>query len=217
MNCPFCLKTIEVSGAAPAFCPWCGKALSASPEDGFAAELASAVAQEDPVKQHELLMDLKRRYPDQPEVERRLLYLGRMYERGGKPDFYRIPFWPLCALDKNAPVFPREREKMLASFFGNPEVERVAALFDDREAFLDEYYRYMCASFVDMFLKHANRNMMFLSFRRSERDVCARCAKQMQDILRAAEQSPLVPEAQRARLISSLRLGFEDVFGVSLP
>ncbi len=217
MNCPFCLKNIEVSGAAPAFCPWCGKALTKAPDGGFASELASALGLEDPVQQHEQLLLLKQRYPDQPEVDRRLLYLGRMYERGGKPDFYRIPFWPLCALDKSAPLPRREREKMLASFFANPEVERVAGLFEDREAFLDEYFRYMCARYVDVFLKHANRNMMFLSFKRSERDICARCARQLQDILREAELSPHVPEDQRARLITSLKLGFEDVFGVSLP
>ena len=112
MICPACKKQIDIAVQRPSFCPWCGERLPA--EDGdLEGKLNAVRAKDDPVEKHALLIKLREEYPDCLAVEREILYLGRMHERIGRPDFYRIPFWPLSALEKPKDFTRGMRREML--------------------------------------------------------------------------------------------------------
>lgn len=209
MKCPFCGKESEDRGL---FCCWCGAKLTA--EASEEEELIRAALDcEDPVRQHEKLLEAQARFPNSREVRRRLLYLGRMYERGGKPDFYRIPFWPLNALEKPRDFSARERKKMLDSFFRNPEIDAVGALFPDAAAFRQAYFDYMADRYVDMFIKSATSNNSFLGFRRRPADVTARCETAVVNMIAGLRRSEDVPEADKRPMEKALAAGFERQFG----
>lgn len=212
MNCTSCGKKIDTSAGIPQFCPWCGVKLENEQSD-LAVMLEEALAVEDTAARHEKLLAVRERYPDRPEVERQLLYLGRLYERGGKPDFYRIPFWPLNALEKPREFSARERKKMLETFFLNPEIGRVGAMTEDPQAFRREYFNYMAEQYVDMFLKHSNSNTTFLGFRRKPADVAARCENELITMLCNLDSSPDVPDTDKPEMRSALIRGFGAVFG----
>ena len=189
MNCPKCGK--EIIDTQARFCPYCAAGLDA----GESAEiLALADRETDLARKRELLLEARRRFPDDFQVEKRLLFQGRLGERGGKPDFYRIPFW-------------------LDSFFNNPDIARVAAMSGDPEALEKEYFEEMGFGYVDMFLKEANSNRFFLGFRRSERDVRSRCRVSLDTMIKNLRTSGDVPDRYRALLEEALEKGFIRVFG----
>ncbi|MCR4622794.1 MAG: zinc ribbon domain-containing protein [Clostridiales bacterium] len=207
MNCPACGR--EIIDAQARFCPYCAVSLDAGE---LASILARADAETDQTKKRELLLEAKSRFPGDFEVEKRLLFQGRLGEKGGKPDFYRIPFWPLIALERPGEFSSRERSKMLDCFFGNPEIARVSALSPDPEAFEREYYEEMGFRYVDMFLKEANSNKYFLGFRRSERDVMGRCRAALNKMLINLRTSKDVPDRCRVPMEEALEKGFKRVF-----
>ncbi|MBR5379119.1 MAG: hypothetical protein IK140_01145 [Clostridia bacterium] len=210
MICPACKKQIDLSTGRPLFCPWCGERLPA--EELLEERLREARAEDDPVTKYALLMKLREEYPGRLEVEREILYLGRMYERGGRPDFYRIPFWPLSALEKPREFSRGMRREMLTRFFENPELERVAGMAPDREAFIGEYLDEMAAGYVDLFIKHSNANSMFLGFRLSKADNERRCEKALIPMLINVNKSENVPPQWKDRLCRALVKGFERAF-----
>ena len=208
MNCPKCGK--EIIDTQARFCPYCAAGLGT----GESAEiLAQADRETDLTRKRELLLEARRRFPDDFQVEKRLLFQGRLGERGGKPDFYRIPFWPLTALERPGEYSARERSRMLDSFFSNPDIARVAAMSGDPEALEKEYFEEMGFGYVDMFLKEANTNRFFLGFRRSERDVRSRCRVSLDTMIRNLRTSGDVPDRYRALLEEALEKGFIRVFG----
>ncbi|MBO7359269.1 MAG: zinc ribbon domain-containing protein [Clostridia bacterium] len=208
MNCPRCGK--QIIDIQARFCPYCASELDA----GECAELLALADKEtDLSRKRELLLEARERFPGDFRVEKRLLFQGRLGEKGGKPDFYRIPFWPLTALERPEEYSRRERSKMLDSFFSNPDIERVAALSGDPEALKKEYFEEMGFGYVDMFLKEANSNRFFLGFRRSERDVKNRCRGSLDTMIKNLRTSEDVPDRYRALLEEALEKGFIRVFG----
>lgn len=208
MNCPACSRAIIDTGAR--FCPYCARPL----DPGESAEmLARADRETDLTKKRELLLEARERFPDDFEVEKRLLFLGRLGEKGGKADFYRIPYWPLMALERPGEFSARERAQMLDSFFGNPEIGRVAAMSGDPDAFEKEYFGEMGFRYVEVFLKESNSNKYFQGFRRSERDVRCRCRESLDRMVKNLRTSADVPETYRALMEEALEKGFARVFG----
>ena len=212
MICPACKKQIDIAVQRPSFCPWCGERLPA--EDGdLEGKLNAVRAKDDPVEKHALLIKLREEYPDCLAVEREILYLGRMHERIGRPDFYRIPFWPLSALEKPKDFTRGMRREMLERFFENPELKRVAAMSPDADAFIGEYLDEMAARYVDLFIKHSNANSMFLGFRLSKADCERRCERAVIAMLVNISKSEDVPQEWRGRLFRAVIKGFERSFG----
>ena len=81
MNCPKCGK--EIIDTQARFCPYCAAGLGT----GESAEiLAQADRETDLTRKRELLLEARRRFPDDFQVEKRLLFQGRLGEKGGKPD-----------------------------------------------------------------------------------------------------------------------------------
>ena len=210
--CKSCGGKWEYDKTLPKFCPLCGKEIEADGGDKVAALLAEAAKIEDPVRKYEVLNRALALAPADPEVNRQLLYLGRMYERGGKPDFYRIPFWPLTALEHPGEVPKKEKQKMLDTFFKNPEVGRVAELFEDRDGFLADYYDYMALMYVDIMMKGSTANNSFLGFPRRKDEVCRRCANGLVTMLKNLDKAEIPSEEQKTTLRASLIRAFGKVF-----
>jgi hypothetical protein len=208
VNCPKCGK--EIIDAQARFCPYCAAELDT---DECAELVFQADRETDLSRKRELLLKARERFPGDLRVEKRLLFHGRLGEKGGKPDFYRIPFWPLTALERPGEYSARERSRMLDSFFNNPDIARVAAMSGDPEALEKEYFEEMGFGYVDMFLKEANSNKFFLGFRRSERDVRSRCRVSLDTMIRNLRTSGDVPDRYRALLEEALEKGFIRVFG----
>lgn len=216
MICPECRKEVRSPDGLPLFCPWCGTKLSLSGDAELNSLLTRADNERDYAKKHEILLDAAKRYSDNIEIEKRLLFIGRLWEKGGKPDFYRIPYWPLNALEKPGEFSARERAKMLSSFFDNPEVARIAALSGDERAFLSEYYHRMAADYIDLFIKNATSNNSFLFFRRSENNRLSRYAGCVKAMIANLENAEAVPQDLKPVMKQALLSGFRTVFGVDL-
>ena len=101
---------------------------------------------------------------------------------------------------------------MMEAFFENPELARVCALTPDEETFWHDYFDEMAAQYVELFIKCASANSLFLGFKRRPNDVMKRSAACAADMLRNIEGGDLVPEAHRQALEASLWRGFERVF-----
>ena len=213
MNCTSCHKTISTLQGIPAFCPWCGCALERDERAELECMLDAIRAEQEPVRRHELIMEAEARFPDAIEPRQERLYLGRMWERGGKPDFYRIPFWPLNAIERPGQFPARERRRMLETFFHNPEVDEVSLLAPDRDAFYDDYYGTMAEKYVELFIKNSNANSFFLGFRRSAKDSLRRCAECVAAMLKNLAASAEIDEKAKLSLGRGLIKGFETVFG----
>ncbi len=212
MNCPSCGKMLPLVGSA-AFCPHCGEKIVLSGDEGLNRLLLECENESDYAKKHALLMKAREQYPNEIEIEKRLLYIGRLWERGGKPDFYRIPFWPLSALEKPGDFSRKERAKMLSTFFKNPEAERVAALHADKAAFYNEYYIRMAAGYIEWFIKDCTTNNMVLFFRRSEKSRQFRYAECVRTMLTNLAASEDVSAQQKEWMATALKCAYEQVFG----
>ncbi len=211
MRCPECGRVFPVDGDAPRFCAACGAALHAD-DGGRCALLEAADEEPDAARRRERLLAAREAWPDDYEIERRLFYIGRLYERGGKPDFYRIPFWPLQALEHPRDFSARERSRMMEAFFENPEIPRVCALAPSEEVFWRDYLNEMAKEYVELFIKCASANSLFLGFKRRSNDVMRRSAACVAQMLRSIEEGTLVPEARRQALEAALWRGFGQVF-----
>ena len=211
IRCPKCGRAFPVSGDAPRFCSACGAALQAD-DDGRQALLKTADEEPDAARRREMLLAARETWPDDYEIERRLLYLGRLYERGGKPDFYRIPFWPLQALEHPRDFSAKERARMLETLFEGSELARVCALAPDEDAFWRDYLGEMARQYVELFIKCASANSLFLGFKRRPNDVMKRSAACVAQMLQNIETGAQVPEARRQALEAALWRGFEQVF-----
>jgi len=204
--CTHCGAEYTYENEAPAFCSKCGHRLSLA--DGLETELTAALKTEDTGARYEKLLEIRAAHPDAYPVEFEILCIGRMHERGGKPDFYRIPFWPLAAFETPKQFSKREREKMLVSFFENEDVMRVAALSEDEDAFYRAYYLRMARGYVDLCLKGRNSNASFWGFKRKPQDVMKRCAGPLKKMIENIENAGYPSEKDRGLLAEALRQAF---------
>ena len=211
IRCPKCGRIFPADGDAPRYCSACGTALRAN-DGGRQALLRAADEETDAARRRERLLAARETWPNDYEIERRLLYIGRLYERGGKPDFYRIPFWPLQALEHPRDFSAKERARMLETFFEGPELARVCALAPDEDTFWRDYLDEMARQYVELFIKCASANSLFLGFKRRPNDVMKRSAACVAQMLRTIETGAQVPEARRQPLEAALWRGFEQVF-----
>lgn len=209
--CPNCGKQSLFDSERPVFCSKCGQRFTEGGDDE-SSMLSKAAAEKDYAKKHELLLKVLEKYPGSLEAEKQLLYLGRLWERGGKPDFYRIPYWPLSVFETPRSFSARQREEMMSRFFDNPELERVAELMPDKEAFMNDYIEYMCRCYVDLFIKGSSANSTFLGFRRKPEDVMRRSAACVMTILKNIDKCDELDNSIKIRLEWSFVRGFGRVF-----
>lgn len=201
IRCAKCGEETAYSARPPKFCAYCGGIFAEEAEN---RHLKAALAEPDYAKKRELLLSARAECPDSYEIEMELLCLGRLYEKGRSADFYRIPFWPLQALETPRAFPEGERRKMLSSFFENPAIPPVLELAPSPDAFWRDYLKRMAREYVNIFIRSSSANSLILGFHRSERDVMRRsvpCALTMAENIRT---SALVPEPLRKILEASV-------------
>lgn len=207
--CHKCGRETLYEGEAPKFCAHCASELKRPDAYSQIDECLNEVrALDDTAERYAHLIKARERFPDNFLIEREILYLGRLHERGGRPDFYRIPYWPLTALENPREYSAKDRKRMLDSFFQNPEIARVGSLSGDADAFWDEYLLHMAREYVNMFLKGSSANSTLLGFRRRESEVMRRSAACLARMLTNIGQSDLVDPALKPRLASALKRAF---------
>lgn len=210
MICSVCGYKTELQQESAAFCIKCGGRLR--PAGGMQEEIADALALSDISMRYKMLLDLREKYKDAYPVEFEILVIGRLYERGGKPDFYRIPYWPLSVFETPAQFSKKECAQMLESFFENPQAQRVCELSGNPQEFFRDYYYRMARGYVDLCLKGKNENTSLLGFRRKNNDIMLRCAPQLLKMLRNIKEAEYPDENRREILADAFRRAFTDEF-----
>lgn len=208
--CPKCGFTTLYDLEKPVFCAKC--AFRFRTGEDFRDDLKEAILGDDYARKFERLSSLREKYGSVYEIELEILCLGRLYEKGGKPDFYRIPYWPLAAFDTPREFSKKEREKMVGTFFESEGVLKVKALAPDEETFWQDYLFRMSMGYVALFIKSSNANSTFLGFRRRLGDTMKRCAWQLANMLALIDDSVYPEENVRRMLIENLKKAFYIVF-----
>ncbi len=208
--CSKCGFTTLYDLEKPVFCARCAHRFC-SGED-FRDDLKEALAGDDYAIRHEKLASLREKYENVYEIELEIMCLGRLYEKGGKPDFYRIPYWPLAAFDTPREFSKKEREKMVRTFFESENLLYVKGLAPNEEIFWNDYLFKMSMGYVELFIKSSNANSTFLGFRRRPGDTMKKCAYQLGNMLAVIDDSDYPAENVRKILIESLKKAFLLVF-----
>ena len=208
--CSKCGFTTLYDLEKPVFCAKCANRFRTG--EDFDDEIKLALKTEDFTLRYKNLCSLREKYADAYEIELEILCLGRLHERGGKPDFYRIPYWPLAAFDTPKEFSKKDREKMLKIFFESGEVLRVLALAPSEDTFWNDYLFRMSMGYVELFIKSSNANSTFLGFRRRLGDTMKRCAYQLGGMLASIQDSVYPDPCIRKTLSENLKKAFLCVF-----
>jgi len=208
--CSKCGFTTLYDLEKPVFCAKCANRFRTG--EDFDDELKLALKAEDFALRYKNLCSLREKYADAYEIELEILCLGRLHEKGGKPDFYRIPYWPLAAFDTPKEFSKKDREKMLKIFFESGEVLRVLALAPSEDTFWNDYLFRMSMGYVELFIKSSNANSTFLGFRRRIDDTMKKSAYQLGVMLAGISDSVYPEENVRKILIRNLKKAYLCVF-----
>lgn len=208
--CAKCGFTTLYEDEKPVFCAKCANRFRTGRD--FEDDLREALNAGDYEGKHKRLLALREKYGCVYEIELEILLIGRLYEKGGKPDFYRIPYWPLSAFEKPGEFSKKDRKKMLETFFENEEVMCVKALQADEDAFWRDYLFKMGVRYIDLFIKGSNANSTFLGFRRRAGDTMRRSAWSLGVMLANIDKSDYPDERIRRELIVQLKKAFTCVF-----
>ena len=163
-SCQHCGKLL---GAFPgmAFCPFCGGPLSGEGQANREPEKVLAIVRQleetaDPRKKHELLLRAEAEYPQSLAVAQELLFLGRLYERGGKGvDFSVIKCHLLMLYLDPGQFSAARRAEMREELFAHPQLLKCLSLSEDEDAFLRMYLIRLAGEFIRLFLRGDSRYM----------------------------------------------------------
>lgn len=164
-SCPQCGKSLETLAGA-AFCPFCGgsvtsEAHSAEHEPEAVRRLLEQLEKmSDPRKKHELLLAAEKEYPQSLSVAQELLFLGRLYERGGKNVDFSIIKCYLYNLYLDPGQFTEKRQNELRTeLLSHPLLLKCLALCEDQDAFMRLYLLRLSGEFIRLFLHGDSRYM----------------------------------------------------------
>ena len=208
--CSKCGFTTLYDSEKPVFCAKCANRFLSG--DDFKSDLQDALNEEAYALRFEKLCSLREKYGQNYEIELEILSVGRLHEKGGKPDFYRIPYWPLAAYDTPGEFSKKDREKMLKTFFASDEVLKVKEMAPSEQAFWQDYLFRMSMGYVSLFIKSSNANSTFLGFRRSPGDTMRKSAFQLAGMLCKVDDSDYPDESVRRILSKNLKDAFLKVF-----
>ena len=159
-TCPVCRKDQPVGDAA--FCPFCGASLAvpAPVPESVKKTLEALQKTDDPVKKHKLLMAAREECPDQLDIEREILFLGRLHERNAKsPSFDVIKCFLLHFYLTPENFSPEKKAQMRRELFEDEQLKRCQALAPDAAAFTAAYLKRLSGEFIRLFLEGSNYYM----------------------------------------------------------
>lgn len=154
-NCPFCHKELPVADAA--FCPYCGAVLNKKEEVALpeVRTLLDRVAEtDDPVKKHNLLLEGREKFPNNLDIEREILFLGRLHERSPKKFDLTVIKCYLWQLYLTPGEFKKEQQDaMRDELVAGEQLKRCLELSPDPDAFMRDYLERLSREFVNIFLR----------------------------------------------------------------
>jgi hypothetical protein len=204
ISCPKCHKPIGAAEEA-AFCPFCGERLVK--EEG--PDLSAALAQDDPVKKHDMLLALREQYPESLAVAEQILYMGRLYERSKKGlDFSVIKCYVLNVYLEPKSMKPDQREELRREIFHHPDLDACLKLTEDPEVFLRCYLERLSEDFTHLFLKGSSLYMHAFFGYVNERKAPKNLAAPAAGMLMAMRQDETLTGKQRTLLMQSFYRGF---------
>ncbi len=204
MLCPKCRRPIDAAQQA-AFCPFCGERL---PVKG-GPDLSAVRGEADPVKKHELLEMLILEHPDSLEVAEEILYLGRLYLRGGKGlDYAVIKCYVLNVYLEPAEMRKDRREALRQEIFNHPDLDRCLSLAEDKDAFLRRYLERLAQDYISLFLKGSTKHMRsffgYTNYDKAPKYLAPPAAAMMLNM----QRDETLTQAQRALLTQALYEAF---------
>ena len=192
--CPKCKRGFDPEFA---FCPHCGQPrpkASSLPKESLAL-LEKARREEDPVRKHALLMELRTRHPDNLDIERELLMLGRLHERSRRDvSFRNIKCYLLQIYLDTQGLSGDDIADMRRELFHHPQLEVCRRLAPDGDAFTREYLEDLSGDFIQLFLEGSNLYMRslfgFVNHRNAPALLAPHAARMLENISRDDELTP---------------------------
>ncbi len=109
---------------------------------------------------HRCLIRAEELAPNDPDIQRRLLMLGRLHERDPKRfDLSVIKCYLLHAFEHPDKHTPEEARRMARELFDDPRLARCLALAGDREAFLRGYLEELSREYMRIFVVSDNSHV----------------------------------------------------------
>lgn len=227
LMCPLCGGETEVPGEESFACQSCGRYVrreangkafllvpgndpgartDALPPE--AAKLLRKAEKAEPEKRHDLLMQALALAPDSMEVNKALLYLGRLWQRNPRQmDYHVIKSYLLHVFDDPASEGRAQCTAMLDELTADPQLTRCLALAPVPSAFLREYLDRLCGEYVEVFLKGSTSvtgTIMGFRFRRIEVSVAPHVARMIRNAQLTDLPAPfdtMIPEALKSAFI----------------
>lgn len=207
--CAHCGKRGRYAREAARFCQFCGAEFPAEEGQSAAEEILRRAEREtDYARKRALYRQALEADENCLEAWKQLAFLGRLGEKGGKPDFSRIPSWPLDCLFQPREYKREQRAEMLRLLLHNAPYLAALAKVPNAAAFRREYLTAMAAQYIALFLRHnAQISMALFGIRRRPAEVRQRIIAAVAVMRENAAALPEVPEELRAELQAALEEG----------
>jgi len=119
-----------------------------------------AETEEDPVIIHAALSHAEALAPEDLEIQKKLLLLGRLHERNPKRfDFSVIKSYILHAFEHPEAHQEAERVQMIREIFHHERLKRCLAMAPDPDAFLREYLLALAQDYIRLFVAGDNSHV----------------------------------------------------------
>lgn len=196
--------------------PWFSKKQGFTvPENMDETDLLHEAAQsDDPVYAHACLKRAEMLDPQSLAVQRALLMLGRLHERGKKPaDYSLIKSYLLHSFEHPEKYTEAALEAAADELFRGPQLLRCLDLAPDPQAFLEQYLDDLAAEYIRIFIagdsSHAPR-VFGLSVKAQLHSYLARPTA---DMISNALQSPFLTKEQQRLTARSVYRAFSRQMG----
>ena len=215
-TCSKCLKEISIENIM--FCPFCGSELINNNEDKASQEVIQEIAKcekiENPVKKHKKLMELRSIFPNTLEIERAILFFGRLHERSAKKiDFSVIKCYLLQMYLTPEEFTENQKIEMQDELFNSPQLQHCLSLTNSKEQFFNDYLQELSKRYIELFLLSSSKYMPtffgFSSKSKAPLNLAIPVGVMYKEIL----LSTTINEQQKMQLYKALYAGFKQVLG----
>lgn len=176
---------------------------------GLEQLLLFADASNDPVQKYQALLLAEQKDPQSLPVQRRLLLLGRLFERNPRQaDYTIIPCYLFHAFEHPEDHPMQTQQQMVRELFESERLQRCLALAPDPAAFLAEYHQELAREYLRIFIAGDNSHIPRV-FGISLRGSMARyLALPCRDVISNILSSPYLSKQEADSLAKTFYKGF---------
>lgn len=176
--------------------------------------LYEAKLSDDPVYAYACLKKAETLDPDNLEVQRALLMLGRLHERGKNPaDYSAIKSYLLHSFEHPEKYREEELKAAAGQLFSDPQLLRCLSLTPDTQAFTEQYLDDLSEEYMRIFItgdsSHAPRVFGFSARIKMNTYL----ARPVSDLVSNALQSPFLMQDQRRMVARAIYKAFSRQMG----